>query len=274
MTLRELHLFAGIGGGVLGGLLLGHVPVCAVEIDPYCRKVLRARQAEGILPVFPVLEDVRQFDGSVWRGKVDVVCGGTPCQPWSTAGKRRGTADPRHLWPEMARIVRECRPRYVFAENVALAAFQEPYSDLVAMGYRVPPALRLGAWQLGAPFVRDRWWLLASDADRGRLEGCSLSTRPRQEGARAGCAAERGAEAGDPDGARLAQRQGDPGNACQELAPAFGATWRAAAPRLQRLVSRAARGMDSRRQRIAGVGNAQVPAVAAAAFSILMRGGA
>ena len=112
MTLRELHLFAGIGGGILGGMLLGHVPVCAVEIEPHCRKVLEARQLEGILPPFPILEDVRAFDGRPWRGQVDVVCGGFPCQPWSTAGKRLGAADPRHLWPEMARIVDEVRPRF------------------------------------------------------------------------------------------------------------------------------------------------------------------
>ena len=100
---RELHLFAGAGGGILGGMLLGHVPVCAVEIDAYCRKVLAARQADGWLPEFPIYEDVRKFDGKPWRGRVDVVAGGFPCQPWSQAGKRKGADDPRHLWPEMAR---------------------------------------------------------------------------------------------------------------------------------------------------------------------------
>lgn len=64
--MRELHLFAGIGGGILGGLLLGHTPVCAVEIDPHCRKVLRARQADGILPIFPILEDVRMLHSKSW----------------------------------------------------------------------------------------------------------------------------------------------------------------------------------------------------------------
>lgn len=163
--MREMHLFAGIGGGLLGGLLLGHVPVCAVEIDPYCRKVLRARQADGLLPDFPIYDDVRQFDAREWRGRVDVVCGGTPCQPWSTAGKRLGTADHRHLWPEMARIVLECRPSIVFAENVSLDAFTEPWRDLRAMGYRVPPALRLGPSDLGGSQSRDRWWLLAALRD-------------------------------------------------------------------------------------------------------------
>jgi site-specific DNA-cytosine methylase len=164
-SLRELHLFAGAGGGILGGLLLGHTPVCAVEIDAYCRKVLAARQADGWLPEFPIYEDVRQFDGKPWRGRVDVVAGGFPCQPWSQAGKRKGTDDPRHLWPEMARIVEEVRPRYVFAENVQLAAFEEPWRDLRGLGYRVPPALCVAASDVGAPHIRKRWWLLAQLGD-------------------------------------------------------------------------------------------------------------
>lgn len=169
--MNELHLFAGIGGGILGGILLGHTTVCAVELDPYCRQVLKRRQLEGCLPQFPIYEDVRQFDGKPWRGKVDVVCGGFPCQPWSQAGKRKGKDDPRHLWPEMARIISECRPRFVFAENVSLAAFEEPWRDLRGLGYRVPPALCLGASHVGAPHRRLRWWMLASDANRKQHEG-------------------------------------------------------------------------------------------------------
>src|SRR5882724_3055746 len=75
-AMRELHLFAGAGGGILGGILLGHTCVCAVEIEPYCRKVLLQRQRDGILPKFPIWDDVRTFDGKPWRGLVDVVCGG------------------------------------------------------------------------------------------------------------------------------------------------------------------------------------------------------
>lgn len=278
MTMRELHLFAGIGGGILGGMLLGHRPVCAVEIEPHCRKVLEARQLEGILPPFPVLEDVRAFDGRPWRGQVDVVCGGFPCQPWSSAGKRLGAADPRHLWPEMARIVDEVRPQFVFAENVALAAFAEPWRDLRRLGYRVPPALCLSAGDLGAPFQRKRWWLLASDAQGQRLESQRAEPAGEQRGSWSACGCDPdaehdrgGAETGDADRPRLAQRQGEQGDTRTELAPAFGATWRAAAPRLRRLVSGAARGMDARRARISAVGNAQVPAVAAAAFARLMQ---
>lgn len=165
--MRELHLFAGAGGGILGGMLLGHRCVGAVEIAPYCRKVLETRQAEGHLEKFPIHDDVRTFDGKPWRGQVDVVCGGFPCQPWSSAGKRLGKDDPRHLWPEMARIVDEIRPRFVFAENVSLAAFAEPWRDLRGMGYRVPPALELDPRDLGGSQSRPRWWLLAALPDDG-----------------------------------------------------------------------------------------------------------
>ena len=88
--LRELALFAGIGGGVLGGKLLGWRTVCAVEIEPFCQQVLRARQDEGSLERFPIFDDVRAFDGRAWRGRVDVVSGGFPCQDISGAGKGGG----------------------------------------------------------------------------------------------------------------------------------------------------------------------------------------
>jgi hypothetical protein len=95
--MNELHLFAGAGGGILGGILLGHTPVCAVEIEPYCRKVLLQRQRDGILPKFPIWDDVTTFDGTPWRGKVDVVCGGFPCQDISIAGGGAGRKWPASL---------------------------------------------------------------------------------------------------------------------------------------------------------------------------------
>lgn len=231
--MRELHLFAGIGGGILGGMLLGHRCVGAVEISPYCRKVLEARQREGILGSFPILEDVRTFDGRPWRGQVDVVCGGFPCQPWSSAGKRLGAADPRHLWPEMARIISEVRPAYVFAENVSLAAFEQPWRDLRGMGYRVPPALRLSPSDLGGSQSRDRWWLLASrHDDEAERVGTKYAEAPRAyEDALSGWEA---------------------------------ATWWGGGSISPPLDGAADRMGGSR-----AVGNAQVPAVAAAAFRIL-----
>ena len=85
--MNELALFAGAGGGILGGRLLGWRTICAVEIDPYARDVLLARQNDGCLPPFPVWDDVRTFDGRPWRGVVDVVSCGFPCQDISSEGK-------------------------------------------------------------------------------------------------------------------------------------------------------------------------------------------
>src|SRR5262245_9952095 len=120
--MNELHLFAGAGGGILGGILLGHTCRCAVELDGYCRRVLLQRQRDGLLPRFPIWDDVRTFDGTPWRGRIDIVCGGFPCQDIS-AGRPGAWRDPRGdvrkwdgagiegersgLWGQMARIVGE-----------------------------------------------------------------------------------------------------------------------------------------------------------------------
>jgi DNA (cytosine-5)-methyltransferase 1 len=88
--MNELALFAGAGGGILGGKLLGWRTVCAVEREPYAASVLVARQNDGLLAPFPVWDDVCTFDGKPWRGIVDVVSGGFPCQDISAAGKGAG----------------------------------------------------------------------------------------------------------------------------------------------------------------------------------------
>ena len=108
-----MELFAGAGGGIYGALLLGHTPVCAVEIVANNRELLLQRQRDGVFPRFPVWDDVRTFDGLPWRGVVDVVSGGFPCTDISAAGKGAGIdGEQSGLWREMARIVREVRPRF------------------------------------------------------------------------------------------------------------------------------------------------------------------
>jgi DNA (cytosine-5)-methyltransferase 1 len=128
--LRTLHLFAGAGGGILADLLLGHKPVCAVEFDPYCQQVLAQRQSDGLLPWFPIFADVREFDGKPWRGLVDVVAGGFPCQDVSTAGARAGLKEGTRsgLFHEMMRAIDALRPGLVVIENVRglLTAQGEP----------------------------------------------------------------------------------------------------------------------------------------------------
>jgi DNA (cytosine-5)-methyltransferase 1 len=164
MSLRELALFAGSGGGILGGTLLGWRTVCAVERDAYCAAVLAQRQADGCLPIFPIWSDVTSFEGRPWRGFVDVVSGGFPCQDISIAGSGDGLDGERSgLWREMARIVREVEPRYVFVENSPMLTSRGIHrilSDLAELRFDVEWGV-LGASDVGAPHIRRRIWLLA-----------------------------------------------------------------------------------------------------------------
>ena len=156
--MNELALFTGHGGGLLGTRLLGHRPVCAVELDSRARETLIRRQNDGCLPPFALWDDVRTFDGRPWRGVVDLVSGGFPCQPFSTAPRGRNVAP--DLWPEMRRIVREVQPAWVLAENVGRRPIVQAALDLRADGY-CPHIASFDAAELGAPHRRVRWWLAA-----------------------------------------------------------------------------------------------------------------
>jgi DNA (cytosine-5)-methyltransferase 1 len=171
--MNELHLFAGAGGGILGGILCGHRPVCAVEIEPYCRQVLLQRQRDGILPWFPIWDDVRTFDGKPWRGIVQILCGGFPCQDISSAGSGEGLEGARSgLWLEMARIIGEVEPEYVLVENSPMLTSRglgRVLGDLAEMGYDARWGV-LGANAAGACHNRARIWIRA-DSVRLRLQG-------------------------------------------------------------------------------------------------------
>ena len=162
--MNELALFAGVGGGILGGHLLGWRTVCAVEYNAYARSILLARQNDGTLPPFPIWDDIRTFDGKPWRGIVDVVSGGFPCQDISVAGKGDGLDGERSgLWSEMARVVREVRPRFVFVENSPMLTsrgLDRVLGDLAKMGFDAKWGV-LGAADVGAPHQRDRIWIVA-----------------------------------------------------------------------------------------------------------------
>ena len=184
--LRTFHLFAGAGGGILGDLLLGHLPVGACEIEPYPRNVLLARQRDGHLPEFPIWDDVCTLDGTPWRGSVDVLCGGFPCQDISAAGKGAGiTGERSGLWKEYARLIGEMRPRFVFAENSPLLRTRGlgvVLEDLAALGYNARWGI-IGARDVGAPHKRDRMWVLAyqcglAHTNRGD-DKCGQGERPR-----------------------------------------------------------------------------------------------
>ena len=168
--LRELALFAGAGGGILGGKLLGWRTVCAVEREPYAASVLVARQNDGILPPFPIWDDVCTFDGRSWRGRVDVVSGGFPCQDISAAGRGAGIDGERSgLWVEMARIVGEVRPRFVFVENSPMLTSRglgRVLADLATMGYDAQWGV-LGAIHAGMDIERERIWIVAIPSGEG-----------------------------------------------------------------------------------------------------------
>ena len=165
-VLNELALFAGAGGGILGGKLLGWRTVCAVEWEPYPASVLCARQNDGLLPPFPIWDDVQTFDGKPWRGIVDVVSGGFPCQDISAAGKGAGIDGARSgMWREMARIIYEVRPRFVLVENSPMLTSRglgTVLGDLAAMGFDARWGV-LGAADVGAVHQRDRIWIVATN---------------------------------------------------------------------------------------------------------------
>lgn len=238
--LRELALFAGAGGGILGGHLLGWRTVCAVEWADYPRRVLLARQRDGILPRFPIWDDVQTFDGNQWRGRVDVVSGGFPCQDISAAGKGEGIDGARSgMWHHMARIIREVRPRFAFVENSPMLTSRglgRVLGDLASMGYNAEWCV-LGADDCEAPHIRKRIWICAHSNQVGRR-------RRREEPEQTNSLLQP---------ARLVGRAGPwqevPGQKSALLGMANGV----------------ANGVD----RLAATGNGQVPAVAATAFRIL-----
>jgi DNA (cytosine-5)-methyltransferase 1 len=164
--INELALFAGAGGGILGGHLLGWRTICAVEWNPYAASVLVARQNDGILPAFPIWDDVQTFDGRLWRGIVDVVSGGFPCQDISCAGKGAGiTGERSGMWAHMARIIGEVRPRYAFIENspmLTTRGLDTVLCDLAAMGYDAEWGC-ISAADCGAKHGRDRIWIVGTD---------------------------------------------------------------------------------------------------------------
>lgn len=166
--MTHASLFSGIGGFDLAAEWAGWTNAFNCEIDPFCRKILKYH--------FPDAEqygDIRTADFAVWRDRIDVLTGGFPCQPFSLAGKRKGTEDDRYLWPEMLRVIRTVRPRWVVGENVyGIVNWSEGMvldtvcSDLEAAGYEVQPYI-ISACGVGAPHRRDRCWFVAHRTDAG-----------------------------------------------------------------------------------------------------------
>ena len=310
--MNELHLFAGAGGGILGGMLLGHTTVCAVEREPYCRKVLLQRQRDGILPKFPIWNDVCTFDGTPWRGKVDVVCGGFPCQDISAAGKGAGiTGERSGLWGEMARIIGEIRPKYAFVENspmLTLRGLDRVLGDLSEMGYDARWGV-VGAIDAGAPHRRDRIWIVADGHGWGQQERRQqngdttqpkFKTSQRNDAGRCGenvsdAMCER-SSAGLPEPEQ--RQEGNAGESfnesdeCREICNTTIERLEIASRETEPLeqpgsqseskrsdwwatepaLGRVAHGVANRVDRLKAIGNGQVPAVAALAWRTLQKG--
>ncbi len=180
--MKHLDLFSGIGGFALAARWVGWETVGFCEIDPYCQKVLRKHW-----PDVPIHEDIRELDGRT-VGHVDIITGGYPCQPFSVAGKRRGKADDRHLWPEFARLIREIRPYWVIGENVAghiNMGLDDVLADLEGLGYTWE-AFVIPAVAVNAPHRRDRCWIVGhatSNRDKKFNITHQGKNSARQEGA-------------------------------------------------------------------------------------------
>jgi DNA (cytosine-5)-methyltransferase 1 len=237
--MNELALFAGAGGGILGGKLLGWRTVCAVEWEPYAASVLAARQNDGLLSPFPIWDDVRTFDGNPWRGVVDVVSGGFPCQDISAAGKGAGIDGERSgMWREMARIIGEVRPRFVLVENSPMLTsrgLDRVLGDLAEMGLDARWGV-LGAAHAGAPHLRERIWILA-DSDRSDEYGWRRALQVGRKWSEG-----QTAQDGDAQGIEWATEPG---------------------------VGILADGVAARVEQLNALGNGQVPAVVAQAWRLL-----
>ena len=180
-------LFSGIGGFDLAAEWMGWDNKFHCDINPFSRKVCK-----HYWPNAESYDNIKTTDFTIWRGHIDVLSGGFPCQPFSTAGRRLGTEDERHLWPEMCRAIREIRPRYVVGENVrgllswsGGLVLDEVYADLESEGYEVQTFV-LPAISVNAPHKRDRVWIVASDTmqfgldqrkDKGEMGGTQTEVR-------------------------------------------------------------------------------------------------
>ena len=144
--------------------MVGWRTICAVEINAYARKVLLARQRDGCLEPFPIWDDITTFDGNPWRGRVDVVSGGFPCQDISSAGKGEGIGGKRSgLWAQMARIIYEVQPKYVLVENSPMLVSRGldiVLADFAKMGFNAEWGI-ISAENTKAPHQRKRIWIVA-----------------------------------------------------------------------------------------------------------------
>jgi DNA (cytosine-5)-methyltransferase 1 len=243
--MRELSLFSGAGGGLLGThWLLGWECVGYVEWDEYCCKVLEQRIKDGLLPRAPIYQmDIREFNRRVaerYRGVADVVTGGFPCQPFSVAGKQVGADDERNMWPATIECIRLVGPRYALLENVpgllSCGYVGTVLGELAEAGYSVEWEC-VPAAAIGAPHFRNRVFFVASTDNVAHADGARLQ--------------------GVHDASRREYLQSIAGDISEHV-------W-CSTPR----VCGRADGLAHRLDRLHAIGNGQVPAVVAAAWRML-----
>lgn len=279
--MRELSLFTGAGGGLLGTKLLGWTHVGYVEWNEYCQRVIAARIADGYLDRAPIFTDVREFAQSgaadQYRGIADVVSAGFPCQPFSVAGKQLAGGDERNMWPATVEVIRRVQPRSVLLENtpglIHVGYIGTVLTDLAGLGFMGRWGI-LGACDAEAPHKRERIWIVAhanSDgrkADNGRGlvsdghgigEGAQSGREQQQSGA-CGSGVVAHANIAGKEAERDVRRVGG------QLEP--NSWWRSDPGENphQSGLGRVANGVAHRMDRLAAIGNGQVSAVVARAW--------
>ena len=267
--LKTLDLFSGIGGFSIGLERVGFKTVAFCEIDKYCRLVLKKHWKDT--KVYP---DVREITRQQYEQDgcelPEVITGGFPCQPFSVAGRQKGTGDNRYLWPEMFRVIKEFKPRWIIAENVRGiiniqdgVVFENVCTDLESQGYETQTFI-IPAAGVGAPHRRDRVWIVANS--RRTIGGQQSSRNKESIESRTSQETERSADSDSV--ARSSERekimadskrvyvQGQQDRPRQEQSRRSG--WWGIEPN----VGRVADGVQGRIHRLKGLGNAIIPQIA------------
>jgi len=259
-AVTHIGLCAGYGGIELG--LKRVIPnlrsVALCEIEAFAVANLVSKMEAGLMDPAPIWPDLRTFPWGAFHGKVDILTGGYPCQPFSAAGQRRGKEDPRHLWPYIADGIRLLRPKLCFFENVEghiSLGLSDVIQDLAGMGYRTTWGI-FSAEECGAPHIRKRIWILAyADGERGQGSECFLRDACEIGQGREDSAAD--SDIGDawkwPSGPDHPQRWWEPARTIESS--------------MGRKSARSAVVLD----RLRLLGNGVVPATAALAFRTLLR---
>lgn len=276
--MRELSLFSGAGGGLLGTThLLGWSCVGYVEWEPYCQAVIAARIKDGLLEEAPIFGDIREFVKSgaarEYRGFADVVTAGFPCQPFSVAGKQLAAEDPRNMWPATADVIREVQPQYALFENnpglLGTGYCERIFGDLAALGYDAEWGVFSAASE-GADHLRERVWILA--------HGLGLQERVHVAGASGQANDRDGLEGRQANGILAPLADSDSAGGQQPLGGAsgrIGGQWESIsrngnwALTSQPVLARGEDGVAHRLDRLRAIGNGQVSIVAARAWQEL-----